>query len=112
MELTVIEQSDDLTHVALAGQLDLQGVEEIEDTFYRNTTSREKPVIVDMAQVNFIGSLGIGMLVRVSQSMRTLDMKMVMMNTTGLVDETLRIANIDKLIPIVSTREEALDLLR
>jgi anti-anti-sigma factor len=112
MELHVIERSDDLTHVALEGDLDIDGVNAVQDSFYFNLTARRKPAIVDMSGVRFIGSLGVGMLVRVAQSLRRNKIGMVLLNPAGMVDETLRLTCIDQVIPFVQTREEAVEKLR
>ncbi len=112
MNLHVVERSDSLTHVALEGELDIEGVNAVQDAFYFNLTSRRKPSIVDLAAVRFIASLGIGMLVRVQHSLRRNGVSMVLLNPQGMVGETLRTASIDELIPIVASREEALERLR
>ena len=111
MELKVIEGNEHVTHVALAGKLDVEGVHEIENRFYLTTTSERKPTILDMSGVDFIGSLGVGMIVRVCQTLSTHGARLVFLNPKGLVDETLRIANINKIIPIATSREQALQLL-
>ena len=105
----VIEESNGLTHVALEGDLDIEGTNAVQDPFYFHLTSRRKPAIVDLSGVKFIASLGIGMLVRVSQSLRRHGVGMVLLSPARMVDETLRAAHIDQVIPIAATREEALE---
>ncbi|MFI5403480.1 MAG: STAS domain-containing protein [Planctomycetota bacterium] len=111
MNLQVVEQSDAVTHVALRGCLDVEGVNAIQDQFYFNLTARRKPSIVDMAGVTFIGSLGVGMLVRVAQSLRRNGVRMVLLNPKGTVEETLRILDLGQVIPMTANHEEALGLL-
>jgi anti-anti-sigma factor len=108
VNLHVIERSDALTHIALEGDLDIAGVNAVQDPVYFNLTSRKKPAIVDMSAVKFIGSLGIGMLVRVAQSLRRQGFPMVLVNPCGMVDQALRLTNIHLVIPIATSREEAL----
>jgi anti-anti-sigma factor len=108
VNLRVIDESDALTHVALEGSLDIEGVNAVQDKFYFHLTARRKPAIVDMAGVGFIGSLGIGMLVRVAQSLKRQGLPMVLLNTAGKVDEALRLLNIEQVIPFAKSREEAL----
>ena len=57
MKLTIIEQTDEITHVALAGSLNIAGVHAIDVEFHRVTAAREKPAIVDISAVDFISSL-------------------------------------------------------
>ncbi|HEX5136675.1 MAG TPA: STAS domain-containing protein [Planctomycetota bacterium] len=112
MNLRVIEETDALTHLALEGDLDIPGVNAVGDKFYFHLTARRKPSIVDVAAVRFMSSLGIGLLVRVSQSLRRHGVGMVLVGAAGKVDEMLRMTNIDKVIPMAATREQALALLR
>lgn len=107
----MIEETDALTHVALEGDLDIPGVNAVGDKFYFHLTARRKPAIVDIAGVRFLSSLGIGMLVRVAQSLRRHGVPMVLAGARGGIGETLRMTNIDKVIPMAATREEALALL-
>lgn len=111
MELRVIEESEALTHVALDGDLDIPGVNAVGDKFYFHLTARRKPAIVDLAAVKILSSLGIGLLVRVAQSLKRHGVGMVLLNPTGTAGESLRMTNIDKVIPIASSREEALGIL-
>jgi anti-anti-sigma factor len=111
MNLRVIEESDGLTHVALEGELDIPGVNEVGDKLYFHLTARRKPSIVDMSGVRMLSSLGMGLLVRVSQSLRRHGIPMVLLGPVGTVAESLRMTNIDKVIPIAGSREEALKLL-
>jgi len=107
VELRVVEHSERLTHVALEGSLDINGVNAVADAFYFNLTSRKRPGIVDMSGVTFIGSLGVGMLVRVAQSLRRQGFRMVLLNPVSTVEGTLRLSSIDKVIPIASSVKEA-----
>ena len=63
MELHTGESSDTLTRVALVGMLDMVAVGEIESEFLAATASRGKNTIVDISQLSFIASLGMGVLV-------------------------------------------------
>lgn len=112
MKLHVVEQSDQVTHIALEGSLDVEGVNVISDPVYFNLTTRKKPAIVDMAGVDFIGSLGMGMLVRVAQSLRRQGFKMVLLNPRGMAEESLRLTNIDLVIPFAASLDEAMGKLR
>jgi anti-anti-sigma factor len=111
MDLRVVEESESLTHVALEGDLDIPGVNQVGDKLYFHLTARRKPSIVDLEGVRMLSSLGMGLLVRVSQSLRRHGKGMVLLNPVGVVDQSLRTTNLDKVIPIATTREEALALL-
>jgi anti-anti-sigma factor len=110
-KLTVIEHGDDLTHIALSGRLDVQGVQKVELKFTSHTAARKRPAIVDFAEIEFIASLGIAMLLGTARALRGHGASMVLISTKGRVDEVLREAGIDKVIPFAASREEAIELL-
>src|SRR5262245_51858016 len=53
---------DDLIYVALDGRLDLEGTGEIDLQFTARTLAQRKPVVVDLAGVSFLASIGMRML--------------------------------------------------
>ncbi len=112
MQLTVIRADDSITHVVLLGRLDIQGVNRIQDQFVFNTTVRRKATLVDLSQVSFIASLGMGMLVGAAKTLQRQGAKMVLLSPTDLVRNALETAGIQHVIPIVSEEQAALALLR
>ena len=107
MDLQLIETSDTLTHVALSGRLDIEGLHDIDVKFHAATASRGLPSIVDFSRVEFIASLGMGMLISCARSLGRKGTVMVIYGATDAIAETLRAAGIDQGIPLVATLEEA-----
>lgn len=112
MELTTIERSDNVTFIKLSGALDLEGVLHNETRFLDLTDGQGQPAIVDMADVDFLSSLGIRMLVLSAKNLEKRGVKLVLLNPRPLIASTLELAGIDKVIPIVRSEEEALAVLR
>jgi|SRR5688572_6614892 len=112
MQLNVIRADDSITHVAMLGRLDLEGVNHIQDQFVFNTTTRQRATLVDVSQVTFIASLGMGMFVSVAKALQRRGAKMVLLAPTNLVQQALQAAGINQVIPIAHEEEEALQLLR
>lgn len=107
MQLLVIEETDELTHIALWGKLDIEGVPQIEMKFLGHTAARKLPTIVDMTEVPFIASLGMGMLVEAARSLKAAGAHMVLLNCQELVARALSHARIDKVITLCGDVEEA-----
>jgi len=101
MELAILQADDTLTHIALNGRLDLEGVRAVEQTFVFNTTARRTPVLVDLSQVDFIASLGIGMLVGVAKALHRRGVDFILVEPTALVRATLEMAGVGNMIPIL-----------
>ena len=64
MNLRIIEDTDDLLLLELAGSLDLEGVREIETVFLAHLTFAKRPVILDFSQLTFLASFGMRMLLK------------------------------------------------
>ena len=111
-QLTVIRADDSITHVVLLGRLDIEGVNAIADPFTFNTASQRKATLVDMSQVTFIASLGMGMLVGAAKSLQRHGARMVLVAPTQLVQQALVTAGIGHVIPIAAAEDEALEMLR
>ena len=112
MELTIVKATDELTQVALVGRLDLAGVQKVEMNFMANTAARQKPVIVDLSGVTFMASLGMRMLLSAAKRLRTNNAKLVLMNPQPMVDDMLKAAGIDKVMPVAHNQDAATAVLK
>ena len=112
MHLTVVRADSSITHVAIVGRLDIDGVNQIADRFVFTTTSGRTSALVDISQVTFIASLGMGMLVGAAKAIQRHGTKMVLVAPPHLVHDALVAAGIDHVIPIAASEAEALEMLR
>jgi len=65
-------------------------------------------LIVNLEQVRFVDSAGLGLLVLVSQSFKQLQAQVSILKPQSYVREIMSLANIPKLIPIFEREEDAL----
>src|SRR5262249_42633527 len=65
-------------------------------------------VIVEFCQPDYFGSTALGVFVRFWKRIRSRNGRMAFCNVSEHEEEILRLANLDKLWPICSSREEAL----
>lgn len=107
MKLEVLQSTDDLSVVGLSGRIDVKGLHEIDVKFHAATAGRGKPAVVDMSDVEFIASLGMGMLISCAQSLRRKGASLVLLGPQPVVEETLRAAGVDGVVPIVGDMDEA-----
>lgn len=112
MDFQIIPRNDGLTQIALSGRLDVTGVGQVDIRFHGATASQNRSVIVDLSELEFIASLGIGMLFKCHRSLHAKGKKMVLVNPRELVRNSLAITQADTLIPVVATVEEAVALLK
>ncbi len=112
MELTIIEQDDSLTRVALAGRLDVVGVEAVGRAFDAAVGARGKPAVVDISGITFLASMGLGLLLRNATILERAGAKLIVLQPAQMVEEVLHIAGLDQVTPVVHDLEEALELIR
>jgi len=107
MKLEVLERGEKCVWIRLEGRLDLKGVEEVELIFTVKAGRAEKPVVVDLRGVTFVGSLAIGMFVSASRTLHLRKSRMVLFGATPHIEEVLRIAGVEQVAAILSTEDEA-----
>lgn len=112
MRLKIIRSDASIMHLALLGRLDVDGVKEIQHEFFQQTTWLPTRTMVDLAQVTYVASLGISMLVSAAKAMERQGAKMVLVNPTALVRKTLETSGLHQMIPIATAEMAALELLR
>jgi anti-anti-sigma factor len=111
-EVSLVESMDDVTVVALAGRLDMAGVDAVGIRFTAMTAGRHKPTIVDLSGVEFIASLGIGMLIREAKALAKQGARTILAAPVEMVEKALRAASIDAVVPIAPDVLQARALLR
>lgn len=112
MEMKIIEQSEDLSHVALVGRLDIMGVQQIEKAFLEATAARRKATIVDLADVTFVSSFGLGMIMKCATVLMANTLKLVLLSPQPTVGELLVTTGMDKLFCVCQGKDEALAILQ
>ena len=58
MDMKVIQADNEITHVVLDGRFDIQGAQEVDSRFDELAKS-SKALVVELAKVSFLASLGI-----------------------------------------------------
>lgn len=112
MELKVIRQDDELTHVALAGRLDTATVKEFETEFQKHTVALKKPVLLDLSGLTFLSSMGLRMFLSAAQALKGDGAKMVLLNLQPLAEKALKAAGLDFLMPVAHDINQANDFLK
>src|SRR5262249_8622894 len=111
MELKEIRVDDQITHLALIGTLDVQGMRVVDIKFHGNTAARRTPTLVDLSELEFIASLGMGMFFTCAQALRRHGVKLVLLNPRPMVEEALNAVRMGKAAPIAHDLDEALAIL-
>jgi anti-sigma B factor antagonist len=106
IELHTQDSGEQITRVALIGMLDLVAVGEIETRFMAATVARGRHTVVDLSQLSFIASLGMGILVSTYKGLKRKGVRIVLLNPQSDVQSALVVARLHELLPIVHGEED------
>lgn len=113
MEMTILHRDDNISHVTLAGRFDASGAEEIDAAFSEATAAQDRPAIIDMSGIDFMASMGIGLLFANSKRLKKAGgHTLVLLNPQGMVATVLRMSKMDRVMPIAHDLDEAIRLVR
>ncbi len=111
MQFETSKLTGNITLVTLNGRLDLEGTQAIEQTFAFATTTRADRIVVDLAGVSFISSIGLRMLLTSAKAQANRGGKLVLAGADPAVRKVLEMSGIDQLIPLCESIAEAGALL-
>jgi len=108
MEVTVEQLSDTTVKVALTGRLDIEGADAIGDRLTAITATHREGVVIDMAGVDFLASIGIRLLLSNARAQKLRGGKLVLARCQPMVREVLRATGADTLLAVHDELDAAL----
>jgi anti-sigma B factor antagonist len=106
MQITITDLDAATKRVTLVGKLDILGAEAIGLPLAAAAGSRGN-IIVDMAAVDFIASLGIRQLVTAAKAVARGAGKLVLLRPKPVIEEVICASGLEQLLPIVQSEDEA-----
>lgn len=100
-----------ITRLILEGRMDIEGSQEI-DLRVNVIAGSASRLLMDMAGVTFLGSMGLRSIILPAQTIRRRGGKMVLFAPIPRVEEVLKGANVGALVPIYHDLETALAALK
>jgi len=94
--------------ISISGEVDLYNVSELKKALFSVTDGSYSSVVVDLKDVNYMDSAGIGALVAGQKKMRAHNGKFVLMNIHDDVLNILKLATLDKFFTIYESEEDLL----
>ena len=107
MRLEQVNLPGDILLVKLAGPLDIAGAGEI-DMPFSIISGKHGKVIVDLAAVTFLASIGIRVLVKAARTIGSKKGRLVVFSPTDDARRVLRSTGIDTIIPVVADQAAAI----
>lgn len=93
------------TVIPLKGRMDVAGAGAI-DVRFAAVTAANRAVIVDMAEVEYIASMGLRTLIMAAKSAASKRGRMVIARPSEMVATVIATAGVESLLPMVETLEE------
>jgi anti-anti-sigma factor len=110
MDIIIADVGATVKKVTLVGKLDIDGAEKIGLPLAAAAGSRAN-LLIDMAGVVFLSSIGIRHLVLAAKTVARRAGKVVLLDPTPAVSEVLAISGLESLLPIARSEAEAQALL-
>ena len=107
MHIGVNQLDGGIQHLRLAGRMDVQGTQDIDLQFTLLTATKRAAIVVDLAEVTFLASIGMRTLLSNAKALGRKGGKMVLLNPQPMVAAAISTAGIDTLIPVYHDLEAA-----
>lgn len=107
----VISADASCTHVRIRGSLDVTGTGSISLKFTASTAARRQHVLLDMSEVDFVASIGLGMLMQVARALAADGKRVVVVSPSAVVAGVFRTTKVDAVMPIAGSLDDARALI-
>lgn len=112
MKMTVVARDDEIVQISLVGRMDALGVEDIAIPFTAATATRKAQVAVDLAQVDFLASVGLRLFFANARSLQQRGGKMALAGAQPDVQAVLDATGVGQIISLYPAVDEACAALR
>lgn len=103
-----LREVGDVAVLNLSGRLDLANGSTLKDQLKQLFTDGKSQIHLNLAEVEFINSSGLGALVSIMKEVRLIKGRLTLSNPASYVQEIFEITQLSHIFEIYSTEEEAL----
>lgn len=112
MEMSVEYLNDGIKKINLKGRMDIEGTQAIDLRLATETSVQKALIVVDLSLVEFMASVGLGVLVRSAKALRLRGGKIALLNPQPIVSLVLEKTGINEVISIYHDLNTASEALR
>jgi anti-sigma B factor antagonist len=109
MDMTISELPGPITLVKLAGRMDAPGADAIGLKFTAAVAAQGRPAVVDMADVSFIASMGLRLIISAARAQDTKGLALALFGAQPMVQSVFDDAALDQILPITASIDEAVE---
>lgn len=99
MEISTQELADGITRVDLDGRMDIAGAAAV-DLKMNLIAGSAKKLLIDLQKVTFLGSMGLGSIVRPARAVHSRGGKVVLFAPNEMVAAVLKTSGVDAVLPV------------
>ncbi|HIW37017.1 MAG TPA: anti-sigma factor antagonist [Candidatus Treponema faecavium] len=107
MELK-IRKNNDVYIVDVNGEMDLYNSYKLKELVMKMLEKNVKKFIINLDQVDYIDSSGIGALIYICSTIKKMNLKMAMTNIHGSVKKVIELTKLMGYFPVANSLEEAI----
>jgi anti-sigma B factor antagonist len=107
MELK-IRKNKEIYIIDIQGELDLYNSYKLKELLMKMLEKKIERYIINMEDVEYIDSSGIGALIYISSTLKKMNLKLAITNIHGSVKKVIELTKLMNYFPIVATLEEAI----
>ena len=112
MEIHFETTSGNIQRIRLTGRMDIEGTGEIEGPLTANATTEDfARIIIDLSEVPYLASIGLGCIVRTAQGVDRRKGKLVLLNPQPLVAKVLGESGVNQRIRVFDALDLATEFL-
>ena len=104
-----VKELGEHTVVSVSGEVDLYNVSKLKKTLFDIISKNVKSLVIDMKEVSYMDSSGIGALVASQKKIKINNGKFALLNLNEDVLNVLRLATLDKFFKIYNSEDELLN---
>jgi anti-sigma B factor antagonist len=104
MELK-LSQSGNIKIIEISGKYDIESTEEFESIFTKQLDTKPEIIAVDMSNLDYIDSSGIGSLIKCLNSTKTKNGKLLLVGMKPMITNVFKLAKLDLFFEILTKIE-------
>lgn len=110
--MEIVNISDDIVLFVVKEEIMSYMVERIKEEIYRSLDNGVNKVILDLNNIDYIDSLGIGAIIELFKKVKNSDGKIIMINVSNPVYRLIKMLNVEKFLEISHSLNEAVEKLK
>lgn len=102
------DRKDNVLTVKVKGRVDGSNANDFQNKIKDSVTSKDQVVMLDMAELSYISSAGLRVVLMVAKSLEQRKAKFMLYSLSDSIKEVFEISGFDKVIKVHASRKEAL----